>query len=103
MEGASGLRAGVDGRERCRRILTGFKRLFGEVVSATRFERMVKEIELKVWVYNLMLGLALAPAFSAAGSWQAGREGRQGYHEAGSQGCKLLNKTWHVLVLTGLN
>jgi hypothetical protein len=29
--------------------LIGFKRLFGEVVSAKRFERMVKEIELKVW------------------------------------------------------
>jgi hypothetical protein len=31
-------------------------------------QAMVKEIELKVWVYNLMLGLALAPALSAAGS-----------------------------------
>jgi hypothetical protein len=47
--------------------LTGFKRLFGEVVSAKRFERMVKEIELKV---SKMLGMALAPApaLSAAGS-----------------------------------
>jgi transposase len=46
-----------------------FKRLFGEVVSAKRFERMAKEIELKVWVYNLMLGLSAAPAsaLSAAG------------------------------------
>jgi hypothetical protein len=58
----------VDGRECCKRILIGFKRLFGEVVSAKRFERMAKEIELKVWVYNLMLGLALAPALAAAGS-----------------------------------
>jgi hypothetical protein len=60
----------VDGRERCKRILIGFKRLFGEVVSAKRFERMVKEIELKVWVYNLMLGLAAASAtaLSAVGS-----------------------------------
>ena len=49
-------------------LFSGFKRLFGEVVSAKRFERMVKEIELKVWVYNLMLGLALAPALSAAGA-----------------------------------
>jgi len=48
--------------------LIGFKRLFGEVASAKRFERMAKEIELKVWVYNLMLGLALAPALAAAGS-----------------------------------
>lgn len=47
---------------------SGFKRLFGEVVSAKRFERMVREIELKVWVYNLMLGLAAAPALSAAES-----------------------------------
>jgi hypothetical protein len=31
-------------------------------------QAMVKEIELKVWVYNLMLGLALVPALSAAGS-----------------------------------
>jgi hypothetical protein len=46
-----------------------FKRLFGEVVSAKRFERMVTEIELKVWVYNLMLGLSAtsASALSAAG------------------------------------
>jgi len=39
-------------------FFSGFKRLFGEAVSAKKFERMVKEIELKVWVYNLMLGLA---------------------------------------------
>ncbi|MGQ9478099.1 MAG: hypothetical protein ACUVRH_06400 [Candidatus Bipolaricaulia bacterium] len=47
-----------------------FKRLFGEVVQAVRFERMVQEIELKVWVYNLMLGLAAAsaPALAAAES-----------------------------------
>jgi hypothetical protein len=38
-------------------FFSGFKRLFGEVVHASRFEAMVKEIELKVWVYNLMLGL----------------------------------------------
>lgn len=47
-------------------FFSGFKRLFGEVVSAKKFERMVKEIELKVWVYNLMLGLTAAPAFSSA-------------------------------------
>jgi hypothetical protein len=41
--------------------LIGFKQLFSEVVSAKWFERMVKGIELKVWIYNLMLGLALAP------------------------------------------
>lgn len=49
-------------------LFSGFKRLFGEVVSAKRSERMVKETELKVWVYTLMLGMALAPAFSTAGS-----------------------------------
>jgi len=43
-------------------FFSGFKRLFGEAVHAKRFERMVKEIELKVWVYNLMLGLTVAPA-----------------------------------------
>ncbi|MCL0039112.1 IS5 family transposase [Dehalococcoidia bacterium] len=47
-------------------FFSGFKRLFGEVVSAKKFERMVKEIKLKVWVYNLMLGLPAAPALSAA-------------------------------------
>ena len=49
-------------------FFSGFKRLFGEVVHAKRFERMVKEIELKVWVYNLMLGLAVAPALATAGA-----------------------------------
>jgi hypothetical protein len=46
----------------------GFKRLFGEVRPAKWYERMVKEIELKVWIYNLMLGLALVPALSAVGA-----------------------------------
>jgi hypothetical protein len=41
-------------------FFSGFKRLFGEVVSVKRFERMVKEIELKVWVYNLRNPQALA-------------------------------------------
>jgi hypothetical protein len=42
-----------------------FKRLFGEVVHAKRFEVMVKEIELKVWENNLMLGLGEVSALSA--------------------------------------
>jgi len=29
---------------------------------------MVKEIELKVWVYNLMLGLTVVPAITATGA-----------------------------------
>ncbi len=33
---------------------------FREVVQAKKFERMVREIEQKVWVYNLMIGLAFA-------------------------------------------
>jgi hypothetical protein len=37
--------------------------LFIEVVHAKRFEVMVKEIELKVWVYNLMLGLGDVQSF----------------------------------------
>lgn len=45
----------------------GFKRLFGGVVHTKRFKQMIKEIELKVWVYNPMLGLATAPALSTAG------------------------------------
>ena len=44
-------------------LFSGFKRLFGEVVHAKRFEVMVKEIELKVWVYNLMLGLRDVQSF----------------------------------------
>jgi transposase len=61
-------RVGYGRRWRAETFFSGFKRLFGEVVQAKRFERMVKEIELKVRVYNLMLGLALAPALSAAGA-----------------------------------
>ena len=37
-------------------FFSGFKRLVREVVSAKRFGRMVEKTELKVWVYNLMLG-----------------------------------------------
>jgi transposase len=58
-------RVGYGWRWMAETFFSGFKRLFGEVVSAKRFERMVKEIELKVWICNLMLGLAVAPALSA--------------------------------------
>jgi len=74
----------------------GFKRLFGEVVHAKRFERMVKEIELKVWVYNLMLGLSLTPLLSV----QRGvgkREGGRVSDELGDGVGKLLNKTKALL------
>ena len=40
-------------------FFSGFKRLFGEVVQAERLERMVAELPLKVWVYNLLIGLAV--------------------------------------------
>jgi len=43
-------------------FFSGFKRMFGEVLQAKRFDRMVKEIEMKVWVYNVMLGLSGATA-----------------------------------------
>ena len=43
-------------------FFSGFKRLFGEAVQAKRWERMVQEIRLKVWVYNLLLGLAVTPS-----------------------------------------
>jgi len=33
-----------------------FKRVYGEAVLVREFERMVKEIEQKVWIYNLMVG-----------------------------------------------
>lgn len=59
-------RVGYGRRWTAETFFSGFKRLSGEVVSAKKFERMVKEIELKVWVYNLMLGLTPAPALSAA-------------------------------------
>ena len=47
------------GRAGWPRPFSGFKRLFGEVVQAKRFERMVAELKLKVWVYNLLIGLAV--------------------------------------------
>jgi len=59
-------RVGYGRRWMAETFFSGFKRLFGEVVSAKKFERMVKEIELKVWVYNLMLGLTPASALPAA-------------------------------------
>lgn len=40
-------------------FFSGFKRLFGEVVHAKRWERIVQEIRLKVWVYNLLIGLTV--------------------------------------------
>jgi hypothetical protein len=33
----------------------------GEVVHAKKWERMVQELRLKVWVYNLPIGLAMTP------------------------------------------
>ena len=51
-------------------FFSGLGRLFGEVVIAKKFARMVKEIELKVWVYNPMLGLTASSApvlFAAEG------------------------------------
>ncbi len=47
-------------------FFSSFKRLFGEVVQAKKFERMGKEMEQKVWVYNWMIGLA--SAFSTVGA-----------------------------------
>ena len=49
-------------------FFSGFKRLFGEVVMARKFVRMVKEIELKVWVYTLMMNLPSAPVLSTVRS-----------------------------------
>lgn len=51
-------RMGYGKRWMAETFFSGFKRLFGEVVHAKRFERMVKEIQFKVWVYNLMLGIS---------------------------------------------
>jgi len=44
------------------------KELFGEVAMAKKFARMVAEIELKAWVYTLMMNLPPAPALSAVRS-----------------------------------
>ena len=34
------------------------KRVFGEYVAAKNFENMVKEITMKVFLYNLLIGTA---------------------------------------------
>ena len=52
-------------------FFSSFNRLFLEVVHAKKFERMVKEIEQKVWVYNLMICLASVP--STVGGLTRGR------------------------------
>ena len=41
-----------------------FKR---ETVLARKFERMVKEIEQKVWIYNLMVGMMARKTLSCEG------------------------------------
>ena len=41
-----------------------FKR---ETVLARKFERMVKEIEQKVWIYNLMVGMMVGKTLSCGG------------------------------------
>jgi len=46
-------RVGYGQRWMAETLFSGFKWLFDEVVSAKQFERMVKEVELNVWVYNL--------------------------------------------------
>jgi transposase len=38
-------------------FFSAFKRMFGEVVRNKRWERILKEIELKVYIYNLMLNV----------------------------------------------
>ena len=39
-------------------VFSSIKRMFGEYVSATRFQNMVKEMILKVSLYNLFRRLA---------------------------------------------
>ena len=39
-------------------VFSSIKRMFGEYVSATRFQNMVKETILKVSLYNLFRRLA---------------------------------------------
>jgi hypothetical protein len=48
-------------------LFSGFKRLFGEVVSAKRSERMVKETELKVDVRH-----GFGPGFLQRGILRSG-------------------------------
>ena len=54
-------RVGYGRRWMAETFFSGFKRLFGEVVYARRWERMVGELRLKAWVYNLLIGLGLTP------------------------------------------
>ncbi len=61
-------RVGYGQRWMAETFFSGFKRLFGEVVMAKKFARMVAEIELKAWVYTLMMNLPPAPAPSAVRS-----------------------------------
>jgi len=44
-----------------------FKRVYGEAVLVREFERMVKEIEQKVWIYNLMVGMMVGKTLSCGG------------------------------------
>jgi hypothetical protein len=66
-------RVGYGQRWMVGRSFSGFKRLFGEVVYAKRFEWVVKEIELKVWDYNLTPGLTCGPLLSPPGGLTSGR------------------------------
>ena len=39
-------------------VFSSIKRMFGEYVSATRFQNMVKEMTMKVSLYNLFRKIA---------------------------------------------
>jgi hypothetical protein len=39
-------------------VFSSIKRMFGEYVSATRFQNMVKEVMMKVSLYNLFRRMA---------------------------------------------
>lgn len=55
-------RVGYGRRWMAESFFSGFKRPFREVVAPKRFERIVREIRLKVRVYNLMLSVTAVPA-----------------------------------------
>ena len=90
MKETCGIGPEVDGRERCKRILIKFKRLFCEVVSAKRFEWMAKEIELKVGLQpDVRHGFG--PGSCRRGTLIVG--GSRGvHHEGGDWSWRLLNK-----------
>jgi len=63
--GGQGIAAGIQVRQDSNPACEGAR---GEVVHAKKWERMVQELRLKVWVYNLLLGLTVGLTGTGAGA-----------------------------------